>query len=73
MRGKNRIPAYDEADGRGLVRHVLVRRGFSTGEMIVCLVINGAELPAPGQRLVSRTEEDKGHGRHYLQQQHGPH
>lgn len=56
---ENRIPAYDEADGRGLVRHVLVRRGFSTGEMIVCLVINGAELPAP-ERLVSRLKKIKG-------------
>ena len=56
---ENRILAYDEADGRGLVRHVLVRRGFSTGEMIVCLVINGAELPAP-ERLVSRLKKIKG-------------
>lgn len=36
-----RIPAYDEETGRGQVRHILIRKGFSTGEIMVCLVING--------------------------------
>jgi 23S rRNA (uracil1939-C5)-methyltransferase len=39
------IPAYDEQTGKGLVRHVLIRKGFATGEIIVCLVINGENLP----------------------------
>ncbi|SHK29379.1 23S rRNA (uracil(1939)-C(5))-methyltransferase RlmD [Hespellia stercorisuis] len=43
---KNRIPAYDEQTGKGLVRHVLIRYGFTTGEVMVCLIINGEKLPA---------------------------
>ncbi|MBR1852316.1 MAG: 23S rRNA (uracil(1939)-C(5))-methyltransferase RlmD [Lachnospiraceae bacterium] len=34
------IPAYDETTGRGLVRHVLIRKGFTSGEIMVCLVLN---------------------------------
>ena len=40
------VSAYNEATGRGLVRHVLIRKGFTTGEIMVCLVINGKSLPA---------------------------
>ena len=43
------VQAYDETTGRGLVRHVLIRYGFSTKELMVCLVINGSRLPAEGQ------------------------
>lgn len=39
------ITPYDEEDHRGLVRHVLIRKGFRTGELMVCLVINGETLP----------------------------
>ena len=39
------IPAYNEATHTGLVRHVLIRYGFTTKEIMVCLVINGKELP----------------------------
>ncbi len=37
---KYKVPAYDETTGQGLVRHVLIRKGFSSGELMVCLVIN---------------------------------
>lgn len=37
---KNGVLAYDEAAGSGLVRHVLIRKGFTSGEIMVCLVIN---------------------------------
>ena len=40
-----RIEPYDETRGTGLVRHILIRCGFHTGELMVCLVINGKELP----------------------------
>lgn len=36
---------YDEASHKGLVRHALIRKGFKTGELMVCLVINGDKLP----------------------------
>lgn len=42
---KHVIPAYDEKSGKGLVRHVLIRTGFATGEIMVCLVINGKSFP----------------------------
>jgi 23S rRNA (uracil1939-C5)-methyltransferase len=35
---------YNEISGKGLVRHVLMRKGFSTGEIMVVLVINGKRL-----------------------------
>ncbi len=37
---ENKVPAYDETTGKGLVRHVLIRKGFTSGELMVCLVIN---------------------------------
>ena len=42
-----KVEVYDETTGKGLVRHVLIRKGFSTGELMVCLVINKniTELP----------------------------
>lgn len=39
------IPPYDEASGQGLVRHCLIRCGFRTGEIMVCLIINGRSIP----------------------------
>lgn len=39
------IPAYREEEGSGLVRHVLIRYGFATKEIMVCVVINGDRLP----------------------------
>lgn len=44
-----KIPPYDEAAHQGLVRHVLLRNGFSSGGLMVCLVINGEELPHGGE------------------------
>lgn len=38
------ISAYDEKSCQGIVRHVLIREGFHTGEIMVCLVAN---LPEP--------------------------
>ncbi len=37
---ENYVSAYEEATGKGLIRHVLIRKGFTTGEIMVCLVIN---------------------------------
>jgi len=39
------ISTYDEKTNKGLLRHVLVRTGFVTGEVMVCLVVNGAKVP----------------------------
>ena len=43
---ENGVSAYREIDGTGLVRHVLIRTGFTTGEIMVCLVVNAKRLPA---------------------------
>ena len=37
---ENHVSAYDEVNGTGLVRHILIRKGFASGEIMVCLVIN---------------------------------
>lgn len=39
---RNHIKAYDEVTGAGLVRHVLIRKGFSSGQIMVCLVLSSA-------------------------------
>lgn len=53
------ISAYDETTGQGLVRHILIRKGFTSGEIMVCLVINGKSLPKE-DRLVSTLREIPG-------------
>lgn len=42
---EHRIPAYDEASGKGLLRHLYLRQGAHSHEMMVCLVINGDTFP----------------------------
>ena len=40
-----KISGYDEETGNGLLRHIFLRKGFSTGEILLCLVLNGKSLP----------------------------
>ena len=35
-----RIPAYNETTGQGYLRHIMIRSGYHTGEIMVCLVVN---------------------------------
>ena len=42
---QEQVSAYDEVSGKGLLRHVLIRYGFVTKEIMVCFVINGNKLP----------------------------
>lgn len=44
-----KIEPYDEVSGRGLLRHVLVKRGFSSGQAMVVLVTVSPILPAKNQ------------------------
>lgn len=39
------ISVYDENTGKGLIRHIVTRRGFRTTEVMVCIVINGDSVP----------------------------
>ncbi len=59
---KYNISAYDENTGKGLIRHIVTRKGFRTGEVMVCLVINGDTIPnykALVDALISSTENLK--------------
>ena len=42
---KQQIDPYDEKTGQGLVRHILTRYGYSTGQWMVCLILNGSKIP----------------------------
>lgn len=42
---KKGVAAYDEESGKGLLRHLYVREAKATGELMVCPVLNGRELP----------------------------
>lgn len=42
---KYKIAPYNEETGKGLIRHVLIRKGFTTGEIMVCIIVNGEKLP----------------------------
>ena len=41
----NGVPVYDEKTGTGLVRHILTRVGFKTGELMVCIVSKEKTVP----------------------------
>jgi len=46
---KHDISIYDEKTGKGLIRHIMTRKGFKTGEVMICIVINGEEIPHEAQ------------------------
>ena len=50
-----RISVYDETVHKGLLRHIYVRRGTVSGQVLVCLVINGRKIPHP-EELVRRLQ-----------------
>lgn len=56
---KYHVSAYDEKTGKGLVRHVLIRCGFTSKEKMVCLIINGKSLPH-SEKLVEALREIDG-------------
>lgn len=45
LAAKYQVPIYDEQTGTGLLRHLLIKKGFKTGEMMVVLVTNGPDFP----------------------------
>lgn len=50
------VSVYDGETGEGLLRHIYLRQGTVTGEIMVCLVINGEEIPKEKQ-LITRLVE----------------
>ena len=41
----HKVPPYDEETGKGLIRHILIRSGKFSGQIMVCIVANGDSLP----------------------------
>ena len=56
---ENKIKSYDEKTGKGLIRHALIRYGFKTKEIMVCLVVNGKKLPK-AERLIEKLVQIEG-------------
>lgn len=54
-----KILSYNEEKHTGLVRHVLIRYGFKTEEIMVCLILNGEKLPH-AEALVERLRKIPG-------------
>ncbi len=53
------ILPYDEKSASGTVRHIMIRKGFQTGEIMVCIVINGEKL-ASSEKLVDNLKAVEG-------------
>jgi len=56
---EERISVYDEQTGKGLIRHIYLRRGEISGEILVTLVINGDTLPNCDALVRRLTETNK--------------
>jgi len=56
---KFKVSAYDEVEHKGLLRHIYVRRGAVSGQILVCLVINGRSIPK-AHELVGRLKKIPG-------------
>ena len=54
-----KIQPYNEETHKGVVRHVLIRRGFTTNQCMVCIIINGSELKG-STKLVDRLKVIEG-------------
>ena len=39
------VPAYDEETGKGLIRHILIRDGIYSGQVMVCVIANDYRIP----------------------------
>ena len=53
---ENAVSVYDEESGKGLLRHIYLRCGEISGEILVTVVINGSSLPNESE-LVKRISE----------------
>ena len=49
------ISAYNETTGKGLIRHVMIRYGFRTKQIMVCLVVNGRKIPGEKELVQALT------------------
>ena len=56
---KYQVMPYVETTQKGLIRHVLIRKGFTSGEIMVCVIINGDELPRQ-DKLIEELQKIEG-------------
>ena len=56
---QHRVTVYDETTGKGLLRHIYVRRGVVSKQILVCLVVNGDKIPRP-EELMKRLKQIPG-------------
>ena len=56
----DRVSIYDEHTGKGLLRHIYLRRAVVTGELMVCLVVNGDHLPRENRLIHALQREIPG-------------
>jgi len=54
---RKHIGVYDEKTGKGLVRHIVTRIGFRSGEAMAVIVINGKDLPCKEELVRVLTKE----------------
>jgi len=53
------VMPYNEKEHKGLLRHIYVRRGAVSGQILVCLVLNGRRIPKP-EVLIERLKKVQG-------------
>ena len=46
------VPAYDEDNQRGLIRHIYIRHAYYTDQIMVCLVLNSRKISADQQKVL---------------------
>lgn len=56
---KYKITAYSETEKKGIVRHIYIREGFESGEIMVSLIVNAENLPHK-EELVAELIKIKG-------------
>jgi 23S rRNA (uracil1939-C5)-methyltransferase len=54
---EHKIPAYDEYTGKGLIRHIVTKIAFGTGEVMVIIVTTRPEIPQKS-KLISLLKEE---------------
>lgn len=57
---EKKISVYDETSHKGLLRHIYIRKGFATGEIMVCLVANGKIIPFTDELVAVLKDEISG-------------
>ena len=55
--GAHGIQPYDEASSKGLVRHIFLRRGAHSGQIMVCIVCTRAKLPHSAELVEQLTAQ----------------